>query len=191
MSLAYCNKERCQLISEERREKWVFSIEISQWAQLPTKGPWHTADFKVLLVYKPLALRFGAPSSTAAGALSQYGPRLRLHTQTSLPCQQHREDGTYPTLVMLWGWPGSESEIICRLNTRDVWLCLSNMSFPSNFLWPLLDSLGERMAGWGQASGTTAFTSHLLSNLLFHTCLSHKEGQRKAEVHLCPDKRVD
>lgn len=46
---------------------FIYWNSSSQWAQLPTKGFWHAADFKLLLVYKLLSLRFGVPSSILVG----------------------------------------------------------------------------------------------------------------------------
>lgn len=100
-----------------------------------------------------------------------------------------------PQSGMPWDWTAAWLRIWNNLQVKHwghVSVCPTWAS-PVTFFSPSFDSSrGEGMAGWGQASGTTAFTSHLFTNLLFQICLSQTvmEGQRKVEV-LCPDKRVD
>lgn len=110
---------------------------------------------------------------------------FRLHSWTSFPCQQDREDSTYPTLVMLWGWTETWCRIWNNLQVKheghmDVSVCPTWAS-PMNFLQPappLTLHLGEGMAGWGRASGTTAFTSHLFhKSSLLHMPVTDSYGR--------------
>lgn len=124
---------------------------------------------------------------------------FRLHSWTSFLCQQDREDGTYPTLVMLWGWTETWCRIWNNLQVKhegrmDVSVCPTWAS-PMNFLQPLL-----WLFTWGKGwldgvghQGPQLLQAICFINHLFYICLSQTamEGQREVEAHLCPDKRVD
>lgn len=193
MSLAYSKNTRCQIISEERKEKWVLSIEISQQAQLPTKGPWHSADFKSLFVYKLLLRGLVLPAIH-----QQESCPPADHIWTSFPHQQDREDGAYPSLVMLWGWKAAWLGIWNNLQVKHwghmvVSVCPTWAS-PITSFSPSFDSSPEGRDGWmgsGVRDHSLNKPSLHKSSLSYMLSQTVMEGQRKVKIHLCPDKRVD
>lgn len=77
--------------------------------------------------------------------LQTTGP-FRLHAWTSFP--RRRMVHTPVSCYGVGQQPGSEPEIICRLNTRDTGLCLSTWTSPITSFSPFFDSSPGGRAGW-------------------------------------------